>query len=146
MHNERVQYKDGAHKSLFAQGFHEIHLTEFVHMSERRLGELFAGAGDLGALAAHAERMSGLTAALREALGPELAPHLVAATLDEDGRVLSLVADSPAWASRLRFAGREILAAVTTPARRPQRCRVRVSPPRDEPRPSGRDAARSRGS
>ena len=61
----------------------------------------------LGRLAESAARLGALTASVREALPPEIQPHLTAASVRDD--TLVLTADSPAWAARLRFHGREIL-------------------------------------
>jgi hypothetical protein len=61
----------------------------------------------LARLAHDAARLGALTASVREALPPEIQPHLTAASV-RDG-TLVLTADSPAWAARLRFHGREIL-------------------------------------
>jgi hypothetical protein len=61
----------------------------------------------LAQLAQKAARLAALTASAREALPPEIQPHLTAASVHED--TLVLTADSPAWAARLRLHGREIL-------------------------------------
>jgi hypothetical protein len=61
----------------------------------------------LARLAQSAARLAALTTSAREALPPEIRPHLTAASVRDD--TLVLTADSPAWAARLRFHGREIL-------------------------------------
>jgi hypothetical protein len=61
------------------------------------------GGGDsLNELVRQAEKMDRLTAGLKAGLAPDLAPYLVAANLRQDG-TLVLIAESPAWAARLRF-------------------------------------------
>jgi hypothetical protein len=60
----------------------------------------------LARLAQSAARLAALTASVREALPPEIRPHLTAASVRDE--TLVLTADSPAWAARLRFHGREI--------------------------------------
>jgi hypothetical protein len=60
----------------------------------------------LARLAQSAARLAALTASAREALPPEIQPHLTAASVHED--TLVLTADSPAWAARLRFHAREV--------------------------------------
>jgi hypothetical protein len=66
----------------------------------------------LARLAQNAARLGALTASVREALPPEIQPHLTAASVRDD--TLVLTADSPAWAARLRFHGREILTFLAT--------------------------------
>jgi hypothetical protein len=61
----------------------------------------------LARIAQSAARLAALTASVREALPPEIQPHLTAANVRED--TLVLTTDSPAWAARLRFHGGEIL-------------------------------------
>jgi len=61
----------------------------------------------LAQLAQSAARLAALTASAREALPPEIQPHVTAASVHDD--TLVLTADSPAWAARLRFHGREVL-------------------------------------
>ena len=61
----------------------------------------------LAQLAQSAARLAALTASAREALPPEIQPHLTAASVHDD--TLVLTADSPAWGARLRFHGAEVL-------------------------------------
>jgi hypothetical protein len=67
----------------------------------------------------------GLQRRIRRALEPDLRPHCLHATL-EGGR-LTLVSDSPVWASRLRFGAPGLMAALA--GERPvTEVRVRVAP------------------
>ncbi|HEY5790202.1 MAG TPA: DUF721 domain-containing protein [Gammaproteobacteria bacterium] len=91
--------------------------TSVATVLSSRLAELSAGAASDAAL----------TRRLREALPAGLAPHLRAAHVDAG--VLTLYADSAAWATRFRYAGAELLARDDVAA---TRCRVRILA--DEPR------------
>src|SRR5262245_56594752 len=66
----------------------------------------------LARLAQSAARLAALTASAREALPPEIRPHLTAASVHDD--TLVLTADSPAWGARLRFHGAEVLTFLAT--------------------------------
>ncbi len=96
-------------------------------MTITRLEKLLKSAtsGRLGKVIQTAQDMQTLTAALREPLDPELAAGLVAASV-RDGE-LSVLADSPAWASRLRFEADTLLAAARAAGAEVSRCRVRVA-------------------
>jgi hypothetical protein len=58
--------------------------------------------GPLEQLLRKADMADRMTTALKGALDAGLASHLVAANLRSDGRLV-VIADSPAWAARLRF-------------------------------------------
>jgi hypothetical protein len=73
------------------------------------------------------ERDIRLQRRVRRALEVDLRPHCLHATL-EAGR-LTLVSDSPVWASRLRFAAPGLLAALEGDGPAVQEVRVRVAPP-----------------
>ena len=84
---------------------------------------------DLITRARHIQRVARRVAPL---LGEELAAHCRVAQLDR--QVLVLIADSPAWANRIRFQGPQIqrdLAAAGMPV---SRLEVRVRPPEAPPR------------
>jgi hypothetical protein len=66
--------------------------------------------GRVGELARQAERLRRATEALRRGLGPPLAEHCVVAALADDGVVVQT--DGAAWASRVRFSARLVLAAL----------------------------------
>ncbi len=66
----------------------------------RSLAELL-GSGSLGRLTAEAERRRGLTDRIRSLLPPAEATHLVAATRDAGGLVLTM--DASVWAARVRY-------------------------------------------
>lgn len=86
------------------------------------------GSEALGAMVAEARSGDRLLAALRRALPADLAAHLGAAHLRD--ATLVLVADGPAWATRLRFLEPELKAALDARTRRVvRRVQVRVGPP-----------------
>lgn len=74
-----------------------------------------------------------LLAAVRRALPPALAGHCVGA-VRQDQRI-TLIADSPLWATRLRFAAPELLGRLTNPAQGNWEIRVRICLPDTEVRP-----------
>jgi hypothetical protein len=80
----------------------------------------------LDKLVQHAQKMESLTAVLKTALPSDVAEHLVAANISEDGELV-LIGSSPAWASRLRFEGEALLEAARQAGETVSRCRVRVS-------------------
>lgn len=63
---------------------------------------------------------------IRQRLEPDLGPHCLHARLAE-GR-LTLVTDSPAWASRLRFQARDLIRDLGSEQEPVRECRVRVLP------------------
>lgn len=72
------------------------------------------------------ERDIGLQRRIRRALEPDLRPHCLHATI-EGGR-LTLVSDSPVWASRLRFGAPGLMAALAVEGPAVTEVRVRVAP------------------
>lgn len=105
-------------------------------MTEKKLGNLFSGPdGALAGIASKARDMQTLTATVRGALPEEVQPHLVAAAHREDG-TLVLIAESSAWAARLRFSAGEAMAAAREFGVTAESCRVRVRPDRDEDQPT----------
>ena len=66
--------------------------------------------------------------AVHDKLTPPLDNHCLHASLDE-GK-LTLVTDSPAWASRLRFFAPDLISALGLGLGRIEECRIRVQPPR----------------
>ncbi len=77
-------------------------------------------------LLAGVERDARLVGAVRSALADELRPHCLHAALE--GARLSLLTDGPAWASRLRFAAPELLAALAARGTMAAQVRIRVAP------------------
>jgi hypothetical protein len=73
-----------------------------------------------------AQKMESLTTILKAALPPDVAEHLLATNISEDGELV-LICRSPAWASRLRFEGDGLLEAAREAGESVSRCRVRVS-------------------
>ncbi|MGD8709758.1 MAG: DciA family protein [Ectothiorhodospiraceae bacterium] len=96
----------------------------------RRLGGFLRGsAGSLGRISEYAKRTGSRQRALQSHLPRELAGHWQLARLDSDE--LGIVADSPVWASQLRFRQTELLAASEKIiGSSPRRCRITVDPPR----------------
>ena len=81
-------------------------------MAAKQLGNLLnlKGNGELGNIVRRARSMGELTQALCKALPDDLAGSLVAANIG-DGDELVLVCRSSAWAARLRFEEKTLLAA-----------------------------------
>ena len=90
----------------------------------RSLKQLLGDSGKLKDLRQRSEERSRWTRGARALLPPELAPHLMAATVQEGQLVL--VFDSPVWASRARYMHDRLLAAASE--FHIQAIRVRVNP------------------
>lgn len=88
----------------------------------RFLGE----ATGMASLLTFVDQQERLLDRLRNQLDPHLAPHCLHARL-ADGR-LTLVTDTPAWASRLRFQARDLLRALSSDQEPIREFRVRVQP------------------
>lgn len=82
--------------------------------------------GDLGSIVRRAKAMGALAAALARALPPEEGASIVAANIREDGELVVLC-QSPAWASRLRFASDALLEAAIAHGAQASRCTIRVA-------------------
>jgi hypothetical protein len=99
------------------------------------------GSAALGEVVEEARSGDRILAALRRALPADLAAHLGAAHLRD--ATLIVVADGPAWATRLRFLEPELKAALDARTRRVvRRVAVRVGPPVSAPRASAPPASR----
>jgi hypothetical protein len=106
----------------------------------RPIAALLGGAA-LGGVVDDARSGDRVLAALRRALPADLAAHLSAAHLRD--ATLIVVADGPAWATRLRFLEPELKAALDARTRRVvRRITVRVGPPPPPPRPAAPPPAR----
>ena len=94
-----------------------------------RLDKLLKSApsGTLDKIIQHAQDMDRLTGRLRDALGLELGPQLVAANLRESGELV-LVCSTSAWAARFRFETDRLVEAVRASGTDVTGCRVKVSP------------------
>ena len=79
-----------------------------------------------GALLALVDRQRQLLQDVRARLSPPLDAHCLYATLEE-GK-LTLITDSPAWASRLRFQAPELTANLSSTQGEIEACQVRVQP------------------
>lgn len=88
---------------------------------------LTAPTGRLGAITSHARRLAELDALVRLCLGDELAAHCRLADL-RSGRLV-LAADTPAWATRLRYHTPEIRQKLAAAGLTVAECRIVVSPP-----------------
>lgn len=82
--------------------------------------------GPLAPLLAEISRAEALLRAVNRCLPPPLDTHCLHATLHEGA--LTLVTESPVWASRLRFFAPEISRALSADYGRISGCRVRVRP------------------
>lgn len=85
-----------------------------------------SGNGDLADMVQHAQAMADLTGCLLRALPDELRPGLRAANVRDDGELV-VIADSPAWAARLRFSADSLLAAAQAAGADVRSISVRVS-------------------
>jgi hypothetical protein len=96
-------------------------------MPPKRLENLLDPNADegLGSIVRRAREMEGLVTALREALPAETAAGILAANLREDGELVVL-AETPAWAARLRFEGDRLVEAARNTGATVTGCRVRV--------------------
>lgn len=93
----------------------------------RSLAELMFRPGSaIGDLAQKAAAAEDLATRLRKALDPALAQALRAARVREDG-TLVLMAESPAWAARLRFEAPRLLEACRSCAPTARCVQVRVA-------------------
>lgn len=100
----------------------------------RHAADLLGGNDALGGLAEAARRAGKLEQTLRRALPPYLKPHLRGAHLRD--ATLVILADGPAWATRLRFLEPELKAALDVRTRRDiRRVAVRVQLPDPAARP-----------
>ncbi len=88
---------------------------------------LTAPTGRLGAIASHARRLAELDALVRLCLGDELAAHCRLADL-RSGRLV-LAADTPAWATRLRYHTPELRQKLAAAGMTVAECRIVVAPP-----------------
>ena len=84
--------------------------------------------GDLANIVRRARDMEELTSELARALSPEEGASIIAANIRDDGELVILCRSS-AWASRLRFASEEMLAAARARGIEATRCSVRVAHP-----------------
>jgi hypothetical protein len=113
----------------------------------RSIDDLIGSSPALRGLGAALAARDALLQRVRRALPDEIAPHCTGAALE--GQVLRLLADSAAWATRLRYLGRELARALRADGIALSVVEVRVLPPdarrertrRRGARPSG-DAAR----
>ncbi len=87
--------------------------------------------GALVDLIKRAEGMDRLLSGLKRALEPALASHLVGVNLRPDGQLV-LVAESPAWAARLRFEADKLIATAQGGGETVSSCKVIVARVRPE--------------
>ena len=81
-------------------------------MSAKKLENLLrsGSGGNLEKLIQTAQNMDSLTGALKGTLTPQLADHVLAANVRENGELV-VICSSSAWASRIRFEADALLAA-----------------------------------
>lgn len=84
--------------------------------------------GDLADIVRRARDMDELAATLARALSPEEGASIIAANVRDDGELVVLCR-SPGWASRLRFASDDMLAAARSHGIDVTSCSVRVAHP-----------------
>ena len=82
--------------------------------------------GDLGQIVRRAREMGELTHVLCKALPDEYAGAIVAANLRDNGDLV-VIAASSAWASRLRYETKILLAAARNSGVSAETCRIRVA-------------------
>ena len=77
-------------------------------MSEKRLDEILGASQQLAGLAGEARRQSAKSTSLIAILPSDYQPHVHTAGIEADG-TLTLGCVSAAWASRLRFAEKDLI-------------------------------------
>jgi hypothetical protein len=82
--------------------------------------------GDLGNIIRRARELGELASALARAVEPNEGAAIIAANVREDGELVVLC-QSPAWASRLRFAADKLLEAAAAHGTNASRCTIRVA-------------------
>jgi hypothetical protein len=82
--------------------------------------------GALEDLVQRAEGLDRLMSGLKKVLDPGLALHLKGVNLRPDGQLV-LVAESPAWAARLRFEADKLIAAAQDGGAKVNSCKVIVA-------------------
>lgn len=97
-------------------------------MSADKLKSLLnpSGNGELSDVVRRARAMADLAGRLTAALPADLRPGIRAANIRDDCELV-VIADSPAWAARLRFEGEKLLAAARDAGEKVETIRVRVS-------------------
>ena len=97
-------------------------------MATKRLENLLNPSkdGDLANIVRRARDMGELATALAGAIPPEEGAAIVAANIRDDGELVVLCRSS-AWASRLRFAADDLIAAARATGAEVTRCKVRVA-------------------
>ena len=97
-------------------------------MSVKSLEELLKASDDggLGEVVRHARDMGDLVQILQDSLPAEQHAAISAANIREDGELVVL-AQSSAWASRLRYETEILMAAARKTGKQVSKCSVRVS-------------------
>ena len=81
----------------------------------------------LGRLVRRAAEVSSLTDRVRGSLPAKLRPHLVSVVVESPGRAV-IIADSAAWAARLRYFETAIETVLEPEAAKIEEIRIRVAP------------------
>ena len=92
--------------------------------------------GALEELVQRAEGMDRLKSGLKKALDPGLASHLTGVNLRPDGQLV-VIAETPAWAARLRFEAETLMEAARIGGANVNSCKVIVA--RERAQGSGSD-------
>jgi len=100
----------------------------------RSIDQLIDGDGTLRGLARAVAAHNALLEQVRAVLPAELRAHCVTATVED--RELHLLADSAAWATRLRYGGRELARSLRSAGLHVTAVKVRVLPPDVLPTPA----------
>jgi len=82
--------------------------------------------GELGEIVRHAQDMGELAQILRDSLPEDEAAGILAANVREDGELVVLAA-TPAWAAKLRFEEKALMAAASKTGTEVTSCKIRVS-------------------
>lgn len=82
--------------------------------------------GPLEQLLRRAQMADRLTARLKAALAPDMACHLQAANMRTDGQLV-VIADSPAWAARLRYESDRLIVAARQGGAETTACKIIVA-------------------
>jgi hypothetical protein len=106
----------------------------------RSIDEVIGNEDALRRLRSAVAAQEALLARIRAMLPGELAPHCVGATVD--GHTLRLLADSAAWATRLRYLGRDLIRRLRADAIAVSAVEVRLLPSDARAEPVRRRTAR----
>jgi hypothetical protein len=128
MHNVDFQYKKmPPEQGRKLPGDLKNRQLRHIYMSVKSLEELLKASADggLGDVVRHARDMGDLVKLLQDSLPSEQRAAISAANIRDDGELVVL-ANSSAWASRLRYETEIMMTAARTTGKEVNKCSVRV--------------------